>query len=88
MSDVDLEAQVSAAEAYEGLHVPALFRQWAPRVLDAASVTTAMSQASIRCRACWSSPNATHRPCSSKPVSPNPCHSPMHRSTPWSASSA
>ena len=30
--------QHAAARAYEGLHVPALFREWASRVLDAAQV--------------------------------------------------
>jgi len=33
-----LEAEVAGARAYEGLHVPALFKQWCPRVLDAAGV--------------------------------------------------
>lgn len=32
------EAEVAAAKAYESLHVPALFRQWAPIVLDAANL--------------------------------------------------
>jgi SAM-dependent methyltransferase len=30
--------EIAAAKAYEELHVPALFRQWAPRVLEAAGV--------------------------------------------------
>ncbi len=30
------EEEIAAAAAYENLHVPALFRQWAQRVLDAA----------------------------------------------------
>lgn len=34
----DLTAAVESARAYEGLHVPALFRQWAGPVLDAAGV--------------------------------------------------
>jgi SAM-dependent methyltransferase len=29
---------VETARRYEALHVPALFREWAPRVLDAAAV--------------------------------------------------
>jgi SAM-dependent methyltransferase len=33
-----LEEAISAASAYEGLHVPALFEQWAIRVVDAAQV--------------------------------------------------
>lgn len=32
------EAELIAAEAYENLHVPALFRQWAPRVADAVGI--------------------------------------------------
>ena len=32
------EQEIAAAAAYENLHVPALFRQWAPRVVDAAQV--------------------------------------------------
>ena len=30
--------EIAAASAYEGLHVPALFEQWAPRVAEAAGV--------------------------------------------------
>jgi len=33
-----LEDEVAGAQAYESLHVPALFKQWCPRVLDAAGV--------------------------------------------------
>ncbi len=33
-----LSDQIAGARAYEALHVPALFRQWCPRVLDAAGV--------------------------------------------------
>lgn len=32
------EDDIAAASAYEGLHVPALFAQWAPRLVDAAQV--------------------------------------------------
>ena len=32
------EEAIAAASAYEGLHVPALFEQWAVRVADAARV--------------------------------------------------
>ena len=32
------ESQIEAARAYESLHVPALFRQWAPIVADAAGI--------------------------------------------------
>lgn len=38
MKTPDLSAQIQAAKAYENLHVPALFQQWAPRVLDAARI--------------------------------------------------
>lgn len=38
MSEPVPEDQIAAAEAYEGLHVPALFRQWAEPVLDAARI--------------------------------------------------
>ena len=34
----DLEARIAGARAYEDLHVPALFEQWSPLVLDAAGV--------------------------------------------------
>lgn len=32
------EAEVGAATAYENLHVPAIFQQWAPRVVDAVRI--------------------------------------------------
>lgn len=32
------DEEIAAAAAYEDLHVPALFQQWAPRVLDAAAI--------------------------------------------------
>ena len=38
MNEPTLEDQIAGARAYEGLHVPALFKQWCPRVLDAAGV--------------------------------------------------
>lgn len=38
MNDSLLEDQIAAANAYEELHVPALFRQWAGRVLDAVEI--------------------------------------------------
>jgi SAM-dependent methyltransferase len=38
MSESSLQAQVDAARAYEALFVPALFEQWARRVVDAAVV--------------------------------------------------
>lgn len=36
--DERLQEAIAGAEAYESLHVPALFGEWAPRVLDAAGV--------------------------------------------------
>ena len=38
MTDPDLESQTQGALAYEELFVPALFREWAPRLLEAAKV--------------------------------------------------
>lgn len=38
MDDLILEDQIAAAQAYQELHVPALFQQWAARVLDAVQV--------------------------------------------------
>jgi SAM-dependent methyltransferase len=37
-NEPELSDQIAGAWAYEGLHVPALFRQWCPGVLDAAGV--------------------------------------------------
>ena len=38
MSDPTLQRQIEAAQAYEALFVPALFEQFAPKVVDAAGV--------------------------------------------------
>jgi ubiquinone/menaquinone biosynthesis C-methylase UbiE len=38
MNKPSVDEQISGARAYEALHVPAVFRQWCPRVLDAAGV--------------------------------------------------
>ncbi len=48
MSD-QLDAAVEAAWAYEGLHVNALFRQWAQPVLDAAAVTSGSRVLDVAC---------------------------------------
>ncbi len=48
MSD-QADPAVEAAWAYEGLHVEALFRQWAEPVLDAAGVTTGMRLLDVAC---------------------------------------
>jgi ubiquinone/menaquinone biosynthesis C-methylase UbiE len=41
--------EVAAATAYENLHVPSLFRQWAPRVLDAAGVRSGERVLDVAC---------------------------------------
>jgi hypothetical protein len=38
MSEPTLQAQIDAAEKYEALMVPALFREWASKVADAARI--------------------------------------------------
>jgi len=38
MNKPDIDEQIAGARAYEALHVPALFKQWCPRMLDAAGV--------------------------------------------------
>jgi SAM-dependent methyltransferase len=38
MSETNEHDQIEAAKAYESLHVPALFEQWAPRVSEAARI--------------------------------------------------
>lgn len=47
---VQPDPAVEAAWAYEGLHVNALFRQWAGPVLDAAGVTTGQRVLDVGCR--------------------------------------
>lgn len=50
MSDgPDLEKQIAGARAYESLHVPALFGQWSPRVLDAAGVAAGHRVLDVAC---------------------------------------
>jgi SAM-dependent methyltransferase len=49
MSDPTLQQQIDAARAYESLHVPALFREWAPRVLDAAEVEAGERVLDVAC---------------------------------------
>lgn len=44
-----LEDQIAGARAYEALHVPALFKQWCPRVLDAAGVESGHSVLDVAC---------------------------------------
>ena len=49
MSDPNLEDLIAGARAYESLHVPALFEQWCPRVLDAAGVRRGQSVLDVAC---------------------------------------
>jgi len=49
MSDPSLEAEVAAAKAYEALFVPALFGQWASRVVDAANLLAGQSVLDVAC---------------------------------------
>lgn len=41
--------EIAAAEAYESLHVPALFRQWAPIMLDAAGIRSGDQVLDVAC---------------------------------------
>ncbi|MEN8214214.1 MAG: methyltransferase domain-containing protein [Pseudomonadota bacterium] len=43
------EEEVAAAKAYQDLHVPALFRQWAPRVVDAARIQQGQRVLDVAC---------------------------------------
>lgn len=49
MDDADLADQIAGARAYEALHVPALFREWCPRVLDAAGVMPGKKVLDVAC---------------------------------------
>lgn len=49
MSGPALQAQIDAADAYEQLFVPALFRQWAPRVVEAAQIETGQRVLDVAC---------------------------------------
>lgn len=49
MDDPLLQDRIAAARAYEALHVPALFGQWAPSVLDAADVTSGDRVLDVAC---------------------------------------
>src|SRR5262245_45372046 len=44
-----LEDQIAAAQAYEELHVPALFRRWTKRVLDLAKVARGHRVLDVAC---------------------------------------
>jgi SAM-dependent methyltransferase len=49
MNDRGLQDQIAAAEAYEALHVPALFQEWTDPVLDAAGLTTGQHVLDVAC---------------------------------------
>lgn len=49
MEGANVEDQIAGALAYEHLHVPALFKQWCPRVLDAAGVSVGDRVLDIAC---------------------------------------
>lgn len=49
MSDIGLQDQITAAEAYEALHVPALFRQWPPRILNAVPLESGNNVLDVAC---------------------------------------
>lgn len=49
MSDPTLQPQIDAANAYEQLFVPALFRQWAPLVADAARIEPGKRVLDVAC---------------------------------------
>jgi SAM-dependent methyltransferase len=49
MSEPTLEAQIHAANAYEALFVPALFGQWAAKVVDAAQIQPGQRVLDVAC---------------------------------------
>lgn len=49
MSKPTLQAQIDAAKAYEALFVPALFGQWAPKVVDAAQIQPGTRVLDVAC---------------------------------------
>jgi len=49
MTDPDLHEQISAATAYETLHVPAIFAEWAEPVLNDARVGTGQNVLDVAC---------------------------------------
>jgi len=49
MEVIALKEQIAAAEAYENLHVPALFRQWAPYVVEAARIQPGQRVLDVAC---------------------------------------
>lgn len=49
MSGPDLEELIAAGKAYEALFVPALFREWAPRVVAAAGIEPGQRVLDVAC---------------------------------------
>jgi SAM-dependent methyltransferase len=49
MADTVNEEEVAGAQAYEDLHVPALFQLWAPRVCDAAAIGDGQRVLDVAC---------------------------------------
>jgi SAM-dependent methyltransferase len=49
MSELPLQSQIDAAQAYEALFVPALFGQWAPKVSDAAHIQSGQRVLDVAC---------------------------------------
>ena len=49
MTDPALQAQIDAATAYEGFLVPALFQEWAPRVVAAAQLQPGQRVLDVAC---------------------------------------
>lgn len=49
MTDTPSPEEIAAAEAYEALHVPALFQQWSPRVAEAARIASGERVLDVAC---------------------------------------
>lgn len=49
MTESSRQTQIAAATAYEALHVPALFKQWAPPVLDAVGLAAGDRLLDVAC---------------------------------------
>jgi SAM-dependent methyltransferase len=49
MESKPADEEIEAARAYEALHVPALFQQWAPRVADAARIQPGQRVLDLAC---------------------------------------
>ena len=49
MAEPDLESQTRGAWAYEELFVPALFREWAPRLIEAAKISSGQRVLDVAC---------------------------------------